>query len=360
MTRTPSGMAAFVIPGLDHSDAGIENIRNFAPLSWPDLMRPSKITDAALDGRVKPGHDQWDWRRHPGNQVPERRRLIRDHRIFQRLPFCGPGSRFAWPGRRPAALCLAAVVLFCWSASCQAALSPKQLGSAVLNPAPGSSLPLDDRFISSAGVPMSLGEATRGLPAALLLVDYTCRFICGTTLAIASAGLSGTGLQPGKDFSFVAVGIDPSDKPSDARAMKEAQLGPYPRLKASARFLNGEAAAIAKVTQALNYTPVYDAEIGQYAHPVGLVILTPEGRVSRVIEGLNLSPEVLRAALTDAGQGELSALVEGIRLLCYGHNPLSGAYASTIRMALILGGLLTLGGLAGGIALFIRRGGARS
>ena len=289
--------------------------------------------------------------------IPDRRRLIPDHNKLKRVLSCGPGARFAWPGRRIVGLigyvCLALVI---FSVPCQAALSPRQLSGADLDPAPGASLPLDAKFVSTGGAPVTLGEAIGNKPAALILLDYTCRFICGTTLAIAASGLSAADLEPGKDFSFVVVGIDPKDKPSDAEAMKKAQLAAYPGLLAAAAFLNGDASAIASVTKALNYTLVYDAETDQYAHPVGAVILTADGRVSRVMSGLNLNPEALKAALEEAGQGGLSSLVEGIRLLCYGHSPLRGAYASAIQAALALAGIVTVGGIAGAVVLFAKRG----
>ena len=116
--------------------------------------------------------------------------------------------------------------------------------------------------------------------------------------------------------------------------MQATYLAPYPRLSAAAKFLSGDAASIASVTNALNYTAVYDAGRGEFAHPLGVVILTGAGRVSHVIEGLNLSAAPLRAAILDARQSRLSAFVEGIRLLCYGHNPLEGAYTATVQAAL--------------------------
>ena len=175
-------------------------------------------------------------------------------------------------------------------------------------------------------------------------------------MAIAAYGLSASGLEPGKDFAFAVMGIDPKDKPRDAKAMKDAQLAPYPALEAAAYFLNGDASAIASVTKALNYTPVYDVETDEYAHPVGAVILTPDGRVSRVMSGLNLNPDAFRAALIGARENTLSSLVEGIRLLCYGHSPLHGAYASTIRAALAAGGLLDSRWPCGRRRLFCKEG----
>jgi protein SCO1 len=254
---------------------------------------------------------------------------------------------------------LAALAFVLCCKPCEAALSPKQLNAARLDPVAGASLPLHAKFTDSGGAATTLGEAIGKKPAALVLVDYTCRFICGTTLAIAAYGLSATDLAPGEDFSFIALGIDPKDKTADAKVMKDAELAPYPRLLASAHFLKGDASGIASVATALNYTPVYDAETDQFAHPVGAIILTADGRVSRVISGLNLNRDSLKAALADARKSNFS-LAEGIRLLCYGRAPLRGAYASAIKAALAVGGLATVAGIAGVALLFAKRGGLRS
>jgi protein SCO1/2 len=223
-----------------------------------------------------------------------------------------------------------------------------------LNPSPGAALPLGAEF-TSGGARTSLGDALGGKPSALVLVDYRCHFTCGTALGIAADGLAQTGLEAGRDYNLVVIGIDPASTPADAEAMRAAHLAPYPALLASAKFLNGDAAAIASVTAALGYKPVYDAARGEFAHPLGVVILTGGGRVSRVIQGLSLGPDRLKAALLDAREGILSALVEGIRLLCYGHNPLQGAYTPVVQTVLKGGALLTLLGLGLALAVLARR-----
>ncbi len=253
---------------------------------------------------------------------------------------------------------LASILVYC--APCSAELSPNQLKEIALNPSPGAALPLEAVFVSSGNVRLSLGDALGGKPAALILVDYKCRFTCGTALAIAADGLSKTGLEAGRDYNLLVVGIDPKAGTVDAEAMKAAYLAPYPSLTASAKFLNGDAASVASVTAALGYTPVYDATRGEFAHPLGVAILTAGGRVSHVIEGLNLNAAQLKAALLDAREGVLSALVEGIRLLCYGHDPLQGAYTSAVQAVLKGGALLTMLGIGGVLLLLARRKGARS
>lgn len=241
-----------------------------------------------------------------------------------------------------------------------AELSPNQLKEIGLNPSPGALLPPGVEFVSSNNAKLSLASAIGGKPAVLVLADFRCRFTCGTALAITAHGLSTTGLEAGRNYNFLVIGINPKAGPADAEAMKASYLASYPRLQASAKFLSGSAASIESVTRALNYKAAYDAERDEYVHPLGVVILTGTGRVSHTIEGLNLSAAPLRAAILDARESRLSALVEGIRLLCSGHSPLQGAYTSTVEAALQGGALLTVLGICGGLAFFVRRKGAGS
>ncbi len=255
---------------------------------------------------------------------------------------------------------LAAALLDLFSISCQAALSSRQLEEAKLSPAQGASLPIDQKFLpSSGGEATTLADAMGAKPTALILADYTCRFICGTTLAIVANGLSRSRLKAGRDYSFTVVGINPKGTPADAEVMKRRYLEAFPSLQRTAIFLTGDAPAIARVTNALGYHPIYDAERDEFAHPVGVVILTAEGRVSRVIGGLNLNSEALQEALIEARQSRLSSLMEGIRLLCYGHSPLHGAYNRIVQAGLTVFGLFTLAAVAAAIAYLSRRRGSR-
>lgn len=251
---------------------------------------------------------------------------------------------------------LALFISICCISPCFAALTERQLQEARLDPVPGSLLPLDAAFTDAAnGTHISLREALEGKPAVLVLVDYTCRFICGATLAISAAALAKTGLRPGIDFQFAVIGIDPRDGVQAAQTMKTAQIGRYPALTRSAKFLVGDIVSIADVTNALNYRAVYDAEIDQFAHPTGAVILTSGGNVSQTIAGLALNEETLRAALKNAGSRQLSSLAQGIRLLCYNLDPVRGRYSATIRIVLMAACILTIAAILSFVGFLARR-----
>lgn len=250
--------------------------------------------------------------------------------------------------------CLAALLMSCCAAS--AGLSERDLAEVKLAPSPDARLPpglifrdLDDRKISIAA-------AIENRPALLIPVDYTCRSICGPTLAIVSAALGETGLAPGRDYRLIVVGIDSRDGIEDARAMRDAQIVD-PAVGVSATFLRGDDETVRALLQALDYRVVYDSENDQFAHPNGVVALTSDGRISRVLSGIGLDSQNLRLALLEAGEGKVGDLRDRLVLMCYGFDPVHGIYTPLIKRVLTATGVLTVGIVGVVLVLLWRRDG---
>jgi protein SCO1/2 len=119
-------------------------------------------------------------------------------------------------------------------------------------------------------------------------------------------------------------------------------------------FLSGDQRAVDRLTRAIGYRYAYDAEHDQFAHPAGLTVLAPDGRVARVLAGLDSGADDLRLALVEAGQGRVGTLADRVRLLCYGFDPVRGVYTPAVMTILRVCGVLTLLVLGGGILLLVR------
>lgn len=243
-------------------------------------------------------------------------------------------------------------LLLCWlvalGGAAQAQLSRNELDSVGISAKPGDTLPLDDHFVTETGRATNLGAALGGKPALLVFADFTCRTLCGATIAMASDALARSGLDPKSDFRFVVIGMDPKDMPADAAAMKAKYLenglvGP------ETAFLLGDEASLARATTAAGYSYVYDKEADQFAHPTGAFVLTPDGRISQVLTAIGLSGETVRLALVEAADARIGSFADHVRLLCYGYDPATGRYSG-----LILGWLRGLGlATAAGLGLLI-------
>ena len=117
------------------------------------------------------------------------------------------------------------LILALWPAAALAGLTEAQVGQVALSPPPGARVPTALVFKDLEGRDVTLGDAIAGRPTLLLPADFTCTQICGPALSIAAGALSQTGLQAGRDYSLVVVGIDAKDGIEDARRFTSGQVG---------------------------------------------------------------------------------------------------------------------------------------
>ena len=235
-------------------------------------------------------------------------------------------------------LCLAA------PAFAQAGFDP--FGEATIDERPGAQIPLDVPLTNAHGQPTTLRAIGDGKPILLAPVLHNCPNLCGVTLAGIADAIAGQSLRPGKDFSFVAFGIDPKEGPKtaagDLARLRErpegAALGP-------AFALVGPAASIRAVTDALGYRYAWDDRIGQYAHIAAVAVLTPDGRLSSWLYGLTPQPGDLSDALADAQAGQTGSWGAQLLLLCFHYDPETGRYTVAIEKIIKLAAFLTVAGL---------------
>ena len=248
---------------------------------------------------------------------------------------------------------LAGIILCISLQAANASLSPAELAKIALAPPKNAAVPPDLVFYDLTGHAVTFAQALDHIPSLLILVDFTCRTICRPALAIASGALGETGLRAGSDFRLIVVGLDPKDTVTDARAMLD-QIG-NKEVERATTVLRGDGAAIRALTKAVGYNYVYDAEVDQFAHPAGTLVLTAGGRVSRSLSSLALNPGDLHLALLEAGQGHTGSLTDRIALLCYGFDAAHGVYTLLIWRILEIGAILTVLALAGFILFLERR-----
>ena len=249
---------------------------------------------------------------------------------------------------------LLAGIIFCISVhAANASLNSAELATVVLAPPKNAAVPLDLRFRDLTGSTVTFASSLNHVPSLLLLVDFTCRTICRPALAIASGALGETGLKAGSDFRLIVVGLDPKDSLTDAKTMLDQLWNP--EVARATTVLLGEGATIEALTKAVGYNFTYDADVDQFAHPAGAIILTPEGLVSRSLSSLALNPGDLHLALVEAGGGRTGSLTDRITLFCYGFDAAHGVYTLMIWRVLEIGMILTVLTLAGFILLLQRR-----
>ena len=221
---------------------------------------------------------------------------------------------------------------------------------------PGAQLPLDAVFTDDAGHPVTL-RSYAGKPMVLALVYYACPSLCDMVLNGVLQSVRNLKFTAGKEFEIVAISFDPRENAELARDKKANYAKEYRRAdgESGLHFLTGPEASSRAVAQAAGFRYAFDANTNQYVHPAAILVVTPEGRISRYFYGVNYPVRDLKLGLMDAAGGRIGTAVDQVQLFCFHYDLASGRYGLVIRNVLRLGGLLTLVLLSGGVLLMLWR-----
>ena len=99
----------------------------------------------------------------------------------------------------------------------------------------------------------------------------------------------------------------------------------------------------------------YDKATDQYAHPSGIVVATPSGRLSRYFYGIDYPPTDLRLGLMKSSENRIGSPVDQVLLLCFHYDPATGKYGFVIAGVLRLAALATVFALGGYLTLAFYR-----
>jgi len=218
-------------------------------------------------------------------------------------------------------------------------------------------VPLDIRLRDERGAEVRLGDYFGARPVVLALVYYECPMLCTQVLNSLTSTLALLSLDPGRDFEVVVVSFDTRETPALAAAKRASYLARYkrPRAEAGWHFLTGDRPAIDRLTNAVGFRYVWDAQIKQFAHPAGITVLTPDGRLARYLFGIDYGARDLRLAIVDASAGRVGGPIDQVLLYCYHYDPERGRYGFAIMRALRLAAAATVLALVGFIVVMVRR-----
>jgi len=210
-------------------------------------------------------------------------------------------------------------------------------------------LPLDLTFRDELGRTVPLSTYFHGgRPVILAPVYYRCPMLCTQILNGLASSLKAVSFNPGQEFEVVAFSFDPKDTVEIAAAKKEMYLRRYGRANTANgwHFLTGDEPNIKALMDAVGFHYKYDPATDQYAHASGVMIVNPDGRLSKYFYGVEYAPRDVRLGLVEASLDKIGTPVDQVLLYCYHYDPTTGKYGAvalnTLRMA--AGGFVVVAG----------------
>ncbi len=221
-----------------------------------------------------------------------------------------------------------------------------------------SQVPLDADFHDEDGRTVTLGDCMAGKTTVLVMAYFRCPKLCTQVLNDLAVGLKDvlrrTDWQLGEQFNVVTVSFDDRETPEMATAKKESYMKEYrlPNMDKGWHFLTGRQQSILRLANAVGFQFRYDPKNDLFAHPACIMILTPEGKVSRYFLGLadKTFARDLRLGLEEASDHKIGTPVrDRIVLSCFYYDPETGKYtlmalnlvrAAGVVTVLVLGSVL--------------------
>ena len=211
---------------------------------------------------------------------------------------------------------------------------------------------LREKFYDEEGQPVQLGDFfNQGRPVLLSMIYLRCPMLCNLTLNGIVKAIQPLKLLPGRDFEIVTVCFDPRKGPALAKSKKANYLQSLAKPEAAAgwHFLtNSDGSQARSVGETIGFGYKLDPKGELYLHESAIYICTPDGRVSRVIQGVEFDSDVLRDSLIDASAGKIGSGLLGVALSCglVHFDQASGKYVWAAVAIMRVTGILTVAVLA--------------
>jgi protein SCO1 len=213
----------------------------------------------------------------------------------------------------------------------------------------GDRVPESGRFVDSEGRPFELADVLqRGKPVILTLVYYRCPALCSLVLSGLTRSLRGLDMKLGEDYRVVTLSIDPTETSRMAAESKRGHMqamGVDP-LTPAWTFGTGNEAQIRPLAEALGFQYTYDEPSKQYAHAAAIFVLSPDGKISRYLYGIDFPARDLRMALVEAGKGKVGTALDRVLLTCFKYDPTTRRFEPYVLGFIRIGASLAFFALA--------------
>jgi protein SCO1/2 len=220
----------------------------------------------------------------------------------------------------------------------------------------GQGLPLDVVFTDESGHARPLRTFFGRGPVVLYFNYFRCPELCSLVGQGTVDVLRELEASVGRDYTVVSISIDPGDTPEMARSQQERLVLRYGRRGSSVGWhtLVGDRAAISALTDAAGFHFAYDPRSRQYAHPSGILLVTPAGVISSYFLGIDFPAPKFATALRRAGENRTGGAVFSLLFVCFEGGSPQGRYGRLIWAALSVSVALTAAGVFGGILWMLR------
>lgn len=209
----------------------------------------------------------------------------------------------------------------------------------------GTMVPLDLTFINEKGERVTLKKLMDGKPTMISLNYFRCAGICTPQLNDMAKMLGRLDLAENTDYKVLTIGFAEDEGYELAAAKRNTMLKTIQReyVQDAWHFVVGENNSSGILANKVGFVyekTVSPAGVVDYVHPAALIMLSPEGKVTRYLNGIEQLPFDVKMALMEAGQGKVGPTIAKNLLYCFAYDPKAKTYI--FKWEKIAGAVMTL------------------
>lgn len=238
------------------------------------------------------------------------------------------------------ALCLVFTVIFTLHAQ-----DPKKIG--VIEHL-DEYLPKDITVVNIEGDTVLLSSIIKDKPTVLNFVYYRCPGVCTPLMDGITEVVNLSDMSLGQDYQIVTVSFDYNEDYTLAKKKRNnySMVVEADGFEDGWLFFTSDSANISKLTNATGFS--YKRTGNDFIHTAGLVLISPEGKITRYLNGTYFLPFELKLAVIESSKGIPGPTVNRILQFCYSYDPVGQSYVLNITK---VAGILIL--VIAGLVLFV-------
>lgn len=227
---------------------------------------------------------------------------------------------------------------------------PTDLNEVGIEDKPGAELPRDAALVGSDGRSFILGEYMDAeKPLILVLAYYRCPMLCSMVLNGMTKALQGMGKRPGDDYRVLVVSFDPNDTTDVAASKRENYLAQLEfageEVDKSVRafeFATGKEDQVRRIADAVGFRYKWLEDSQQYSHASGLFVVTPNGKLSQALTGIQFEPAEVDRAIVEADKEVWHSPIKSVLLYCFSYDAKHGKYVPSVMNIMKVGAGVTI------------------
>ena len=186
-------------------------------------------------------------------------------------------------------------------------------------------------FLDETGKSVTLKELMNAKPTILTLNYFRCAGICTPQLNELAKTIGRLDLAENTDYKVVTISFAEDEPFALAAAKRKTMIDSIPRdyVTDAWRFAIGENNSSRILSKQVGF--VFEKTVSEqgkvdYIHGAALIVLSPEGKITRYLNGVEQLPFDVKMALTEASDGTVGPTVAKMVEYCFSYDPKGRTY----------------------------------